>query len=95
MKAKLKNRGEWKSGLLYLLIFVFLILFFQTLCSFCESLREEIKTSLEVEKTLREKNSELKVEIASLTKERLLILTAMEKLNLRRASDEDTYVIVK
>lgn len=82
-----------KSALIILLAFMFLFVSLRTIGSLCESLRRELQESLEVERDLREKNSLYKVEIASLTRERLIVLTAMQKLNLRRANDEDTYVI--
>lgn len=95
MKETFRYSRGLKSKFVYLLIFFFLVLLFQALTSLCESLREEIRASLEIERGLRERNSQYKIEITSLTRERLLILTAMEKLNLKRASDEETYVIIK
>lgn len=82
-----------RTALVFLLILMSLFMSLRTTGSLCESLRKELQESLEVERDLKEKNSQYKVEIASLKRERLIVLTAMQKLNLRRANDEDTYVI--
>ncbi|MDW8001351.1 MAG: hypothetical protein RMJ39_01595 [Deltaproteobacteria bacterium] len=61
--------------------------------SFCGSLKGELISKLEIEKNLSFENEQLRTEIATITRERFLTLVAQERLGLKKAKEEDVYVV--
>lgn len=95
---KLKHAGKTKKARLGN-AFTFFIIFFGFLAIFllfkgaCNSIKQELLESLMVERHLNDENMILRTEIASITRERFMVLMANERLGLRKAKEEDVYVL--
>ncbi len=91
-KGRRKGRDLKNLFCLFFIILVFFVIF-SLLRGTYQNTKSELLNSLSRERRLNEENLLLKTELTSITRDRFLILLAREKLNLRKAKEEEIYVM--